>query len=128
MREDFEAKNKQLLDEMPRFYGSRLDYFQPSFESLIRAQVRSPVYPQPGHHGKSVSARILGLGHRPEFLLGFLCAVGSVPVLEWMRLFLFLGFFFRQFHYVAQAGHELVYVAQAGLQLTDDVLLRPPKC
>lgn len=40
MREDFEAKNKQLLDEMPRFYGSRLDYFQPSFESLIRAQVR----------------------------------------------------------------------------------------
>lgn len=40
MREDFEAKNKQLLDEMPRFYNSRLDYFQPSFESLIRAQVR----------------------------------------------------------------------------------------
>ncbi|XP_052046995.1 bridging integrator 3 isoform X7 [Apodemus sylvaticus] len=39
VREDFEAKNKQLLDEMPRFYGSRLDYFQPSFESLIRAQV-----------------------------------------------------------------------------------------
>lgn len=24
---------------MPRFYGSRLDYFQPSFEALIRAQV-----------------------------------------------------------------------------------------
>jgi hypothetical protein len=40
VREDFEAKNKQLLDEMPRFSGSRLDYFQPSFESLIRAQVR----------------------------------------------------------------------------------------
>ena len=40
MRDDFEAKNKQLLDEMPRFYSSRLDYFQPSFESLIRAQVR----------------------------------------------------------------------------------------
>ncbi|XP_076401431.1 bridging integrator 3 isoform X3 [Peromyscus maniculatus bairdii] len=39
VREDFEAKNKQLLDEMPRFYGSRLDYFQPSFESLVRAQV-----------------------------------------------------------------------------------------
>lgn len=35
MRDDFEAKNKQLLDEMPRFYNSRLDYFQPSFESLI---------------------------------------------------------------------------------------------
>nr|XP_027782767.1 bridging integrator 3 isoform X2 [Marmota flaviventris] len=39
VRDDFEAKNKQLLDEMPRFYGSRLDYFQPSFESLIRAQI-----------------------------------------------------------------------------------------
>uniref|UniRef100_A0A8D1P5S1 Bridging integrator 3 n=1 Tax=Sus scrofa TaxID=9823 RepID=A0A8D1P5S1_PIG len=39
VRDDFEAKNKQLLDEMPRFYNSRLDYFQPSFESLIRAQV-----------------------------------------------------------------------------------------
>ncbi|EAW63654.1 bridging integrator 3, isoform CRA_d [Homo sapiens] len=38
VREDFEAKNRQLLEEMPRFYGSRLDYFQPSFESLIRAQ------------------------------------------------------------------------------------------
>lgn len=46
MRDDFEAKNKQLLDEMPRFYNSRLDYFQPSFESLIRAQVR-PLPPAP---------------------------------------------------------------------------------
>lgn len=47
MRDDFEAKNKQLLDEMPRFYTSRLDYFQPSFESLIRAQVRPlPTLPQ----------------------------------------------------------------------------------
>ena len=47
MRDDFEAKNKQLLDEMPRFYNSRLDYFQPSFESLIRAQVRRlPTLPQ----------------------------------------------------------------------------------
>lgn len=39
VREDFEAKNKQLLDEMPKFYQSRIDYFQPSFEALIRAQV-----------------------------------------------------------------------------------------
>ncbi|KAL2091918.1 hypothetical protein ACEWY4_011716 [Coilia grayii] len=39
VREDFEAKNKQLLDEMPKFYHSRIDYFQPSFEALIRAQV-----------------------------------------------------------------------------------------
>lgn len=48
MREDFEAKNKQLLDEMPRFYNSRLDYFQPSFESLIRAQVRPRPTPPAG--------------------------------------------------------------------------------
>ncbi|KAA0713658.1 Bridging integrator 3 [Triplophysa tibetana] len=39
VREEFEAKNKQLLDEMPKFYNSRIDYFQPSFEALIRAQV-----------------------------------------------------------------------------------------
>lgn len=42
VKEDFEAKNKQLLDEMPKFYQSRIDYFQPSFEALIRAQVGSP--------------------------------------------------------------------------------------
>ncbi|KAF3850743.1 hypothetical protein F7725_012515 [Dissostichus mawsoni] len=39
VREDFDVKNKQLLDEMPKFYHSRIDYFQPSFEALIRAQV-----------------------------------------------------------------------------------------
>lgn len=39
VKEDFETKNKQLLEEMPKFYSSRLDYFKPSFESLIRAQV-----------------------------------------------------------------------------------------
>lgn len=47
MRDDFEAKNKQLLDEMPRFFSSRLDYFQPSFESLIRAQVGHPGLSEP---------------------------------------------------------------------------------
>ncbi|CAM9808238.1 unnamed protein product [Bubo scandiacus] len=39
VKEDFEAKNKQLLEEMPKFYSSRIDYFKPSFESLVRAQV-----------------------------------------------------------------------------------------
>eukprot|EP00062_Callorhinchus_milii_P025339 gi/632986217/ref/XP_007910112.1/ PREDICTED: bridging integrator 3 [Callorhinchus milii] len=39
VREDFEGKNRQLLEEMPKFYRSRIDYFQPSFEALIRAQV-----------------------------------------------------------------------------------------
>lgn len=45
VRDDFEAKNKQLLDEMPKFYHSRIDYFQPSFEALIRAQVSDPPSP-----------------------------------------------------------------------------------
>uniref|UniRef100_A0A2K5P9M1 Bridging integrator 3 n=1 Tax=Cebus imitator TaxID=2715852 RepID=A0A2K5P9M1_CEBIM len=53
VRENFEAKNRQLLEEMLRFYGSRLDYFQPSFESLIRAQVifgdLTQQLDQPGH-------------------------------------------------------------------------------
>uniref|UniRef100_A0A8C3M0Q6 Bridging integrator 3 n=1 Tax=Chrysolophus pictus TaxID=9089 RepID=A0A8C3M0Q6_CHRPC len=39
VKEDFEAKNKQLLEEMPKFYSSRIDYFKPSFEALLRAQV-----------------------------------------------------------------------------------------
>ncbi|XP_061449396.1 bridging integrator 3 isoform X3 [Rhineura floridana] len=39
VKDEFEAKNKQLLEEMPKFYSSRIDYFKPSFESLIRAQV-----------------------------------------------------------------------------------------
>ncbi|XP_074899642.1 bridging integrator 3 isoform X2 [Buteo buteo] len=39
VKEDFEAKNKQLLEEMPKFYSSRIDYFKPSFESLVRAQI-----------------------------------------------------------------------------------------
>ena len=48
VKEDFEAKNKQLLEEMPKFYSSRIDYFKPSFESLVRAQVRCcPLSPRP---------------------------------------------------------------------------------
>ncbi|KAJ8392703.1 hypothetical protein AAFF_G00071870 [Aldrovandia affinis] len=39
VREEFEAKNKQLLEEMPKFYQSRIHYFQPSYEALIRTQV-----------------------------------------------------------------------------------------
>ncbi|XP_052557951.1 bridging integrator 3 isoform X2 [Tympanuchus pallidicinctus] len=39
VKEDFEAKNRQLLEEMPKFYSSRIDYFKPSFEALLRAQV-----------------------------------------------------------------------------------------
>uniref|UniRef100_A0A8C0RPL0 Bridging integrator 3 n=1 Tax=Canis lupus familiaris TaxID=9615 RepID=A0A8C0RPL0_CANLF len=72
VREDFEAKNKQLLDEMPRFYNSRLDYFQPSFESLIRAQllpvrekaeVQSPHQEGPPAHGRCPAS--CHLSHSP---------------------------------------------------------------
>ena len=48
MRADFEAKNQQLLQEMPKFYSSRSDYFTPSFEALLRAQVGPTAHsPQP---------------------------------------------------------------------------------
>lgn len=57
MKEDFEAKNKQLLEEMPKFYSSRIDYFKPSFESLIRAQVRSRVQSLHGTAASLVSVR-----------------------------------------------------------------------
>lgn len=64
MRDDFEAKNKQLLDEMPRFYNSRLDYFQPSFESLIRAQVSCSHVPRaPASHFPSVSPGFVDTSH-----------------------------------------------------------------
>lgn len=38
--DDLEAKNKQLLDELLRFYNSQLHSFQLSFESLIQEKVR----------------------------------------------------------------------------------------
>ncbi|KAI1904982.1 hypothetical protein AGOR_G00011270 [Albula goreensis] len=38
-REEFEAREKQLLKEMPRLYQSRILYFQPIHEALIRTQV-----------------------------------------------------------------------------------------
>lgn len=61
VKEDFEAKNKQLLEEMPKFYHSRIDYFQPSFEALIRAQV-SKSQLKMHMHAHTYSA---------EFFLGF---------------------------------------------------------
>uniref|UniRef100_A0A8B9XH00 Bridging integrator 3 n=1 Tax=Bos mutus grunniens TaxID=30521 RepID=A0A8B9XH00_BOSMU len=65
VRDDFEAKNKQLLDEMPRFYNSRLDYFQPSFESLIRAQV---VYYSEMHSWDHIYLQKGSLGSPPPTL------------------------------------------------------------
>lgn len=82
MRDDFEAKNKQLLDEMPRFYSSRLDYFQPSFESLIRAQVR--LLPVPEHWPRHGLCRHISCQPplpTPEGDLAILCQDSHPPTL-----------------------------------------------
>jgi len=36
---NFDAQNKQLVEELPRFYNSRVDYFQPSLQAFVGAQV-----------------------------------------------------------------------------------------
>lgn len=36
---DFDTQNSLLLDELPRLYDSRVDYFQPSLQAFVSAQV-----------------------------------------------------------------------------------------
>jgi len=36
---DFDAHNTLLLEELPRLYDSRVDYFQPSLQAYTSAQV-----------------------------------------------------------------------------------------
>ena len=36
---DFEAQNTLLLEELPRLYDSRFEYFQPSLQAFVSAQV-----------------------------------------------------------------------------------------
>ena len=38
-RDEFEKTNKMLLLELPQFYERRVDYFQPSLQALVRAQM-----------------------------------------------------------------------------------------
>lgn len=38
-KDDYEKANRLLLMELPQFYDKRVDYFQPSLQALIRAQV-----------------------------------------------------------------------------------------
>ncbi|XP_041368979.1 bridging integrator 3-like [Gigantopelta aegis] len=38
-KEDFETQNSQLSEDLPKLYDSRIDYFQPCLEALIKAQV-----------------------------------------------------------------------------------------
>ncbi|XP_033756666.1 bridging integrator 3-like isoform X2 [Pecten maximus] len=45
-REDFETQNSNLTEDLPKMIEGRVDYFQPSLEALIKAQVayNSEVY------------------------------------------------------------------------------------
>ena len=36
---DFDAQNTLLLQELPRLYDSRIEYFQPSLQAFVSAQV-----------------------------------------------------------------------------------------
>ena len=38
-KDDFETQNSQLSEDLPKLYESRIDYFQPCLEALIKAQV-----------------------------------------------------------------------------------------
>ncbi|XP_064601578.1 LOW QUALITY PROTEIN: bridging integrator 3-like [Liolophura sinensis] len=38
-KEEFETQHSTLMEEMPKLYEARTDYFQPSFEALVRSQV-----------------------------------------------------------------------------------------
>jgi hypothetical protein len=39
-KNEFETQNNLLLQELPRLYESRIDYFQPSLQALISAQIK----------------------------------------------------------------------------------------
>ena len=36
---EFESQNKTLMTDMPKLYSGRIDYFEPSFQALIKSQV-----------------------------------------------------------------------------------------
>lgn len=38
-KEDFKSQDQALKEDLPRLYGGKIDYFQPSFEALVRSQV-----------------------------------------------------------------------------------------
>jgi len=38
-KSEFDAQNSLLLEELPRLYDSRVDYFQPSLQAFVNAQV-----------------------------------------------------------------------------------------
>ena len=38
-QEDYVKQNSALMEDMPKLYEGRIDYFQPSFQALINSQV-----------------------------------------------------------------------------------------
>ncbi len=38
-QEDYARQNSALMEGMPKLYEGRIDYFQPSFQALIKSQV-----------------------------------------------------------------------------------------
>merc|ERR1712113_516697 len=38
-KDDYDKANRLLLLELPQFYERRVDYFQPSLQALVRAQM-----------------------------------------------------------------------------------------
>ena len=41
-QEDYIKQNSALMEDMPKLYEGRIDYFQPSFQALIKSQVSRP--------------------------------------------------------------------------------------
>lgn len=39
-KEDFEAQNETLMEDMAAFYDARVDFFSPSFQALIKSQIK----------------------------------------------------------------------------------------
>lgn len=37
---EFDAQNKTLMTDMPKLYSGRIDYFEPSFQALIKSQLK----------------------------------------------------------------------------------------
>ena len=40
-KEEYEHHNDIVMKDMPRLYEGRLEYFRPSFQALIKSQVRA---------------------------------------------------------------------------------------
>ena len=39
-KDDFNAQNRRLQEELPKLYEYRIDYMRPSFQAVVKSQVR----------------------------------------------------------------------------------------